>query len=380
MLEKNKNRFESIFTKTRIYLVIIAIVLILLCIQNIAFIVPSVLLYAVLLVYTFWTNNKNKTELDKHIQELTFNVDTIAKNALINSPFPLVIAEEDGNLTWKSASFVSEFGNIDIKNILLDVIKEVKIEIDKQEEKNEKQTIYKQIKVGKKDYQIVIETISSKSKNKRKRDSRTLVIYFIDNTEFLEISKKFEEGKICTGMIMIDSYDELIQSLGQEEKTQVITEIDTKVYELVAKIEGIALKTDRDRFVIIFEQKYLDSIIENKFEILKETKNIETEGVIPTTLSIAISAEGNSESEKFKLTMEAMDLVLGRGGDQAVIRRKGKYEFYGGTTQEVEKRTKVKAKTVRSSLRRINRRSSKYTNYGAFKWRHRLNGSKPGSI
>ena len=95
MSDKNRKTFEAIFTKTRIYLVVIAVVLIILCIQNINFIIPSILLYGILLVYTFWNNNKNKTELDRHIQELTFYVDTIAKNALINSPFPLVIADED---------------------------------------------------------------------------------------------------------------------------------------------------------------------------------------------------------------------------------------------------------------------------------------------
>ena len=95
MSDKNRKTFEAIFTKTRIYLVVIAVVLIILCIQNINFIIPSILLYGILLAYTFWNNNKNKTELDRHIQELTFNVDTIAKNALINSPFPLAIADED---------------------------------------------------------------------------------------------------------------------------------------------------------------------------------------------------------------------------------------------------------------------------------------------
>ena len=95
MSDKNRKTFEAIFTKTRIYLVVIAVVLIILCTQNINFIIPSILLYGILIIYTFWNNNKNKTELDKHIQELTFNVDTIAKNALINSPFPLVIANED---------------------------------------------------------------------------------------------------------------------------------------------------------------------------------------------------------------------------------------------------------------------------------------------
>ncbi len=351
--KKDRKSFEAIFTKTRIYLVVIAIVLIILCIQNIYFIVPSVFLYGILIAYTFWTNSKNKTELDRHIQELTFNVETIAKNTLINSPFPLIIVEEDGSVTWKSASFVTEFGNIDIKNILLDINKEVRAELQKADSKSEKNVAYKQINIGKKDYQIIIETIASKTKNRKKKSGDLLVMYFSDNTDFLEISKKFEEKQTCTGIIMIDSYEELIQSLGQEERSQVITEIETKIYEWAAKIDGIALKTERDRFAVVFEQKYLDKIIENKFEILKETKNIETEGVIPTTLSIAICSEGETNSEKYKATIEAMDLVLGRGGDQAVVRRKGKYEFYGGKKQETEKRTKVKAKTVATALEEL---------------------------
>ena len=178
-------------------------------------------------------------------------------------------------------------------------------------------------------------------------------MYFVDNTEFLEVSKKFEETKTCMGIIMIDSYEELIQSLGQEERTQVTTEIETKIYEWASKIDGVALKSDRDRFAVVFDQKYLSEIIENKFEILKEIRNIETEGIIPTTISIAISAEGNTNGEKFKLAMETMDLVLGRGGDQAAVRRNEKYEFYGGKKQETEKRTKVKAKTVATALEEL---------------------------
>ena len=353
MTESNKKTFESIFSKTRVYLVVIAIVLIVLCIQNIAFIIPSVLLYGILLAYTFWTNNKNKTELDKHIQEITFNVETIAKKALVNTPFPLVILEDDGKVNWKSASYVSEFGNMDMKSILEDTTNEVRQELKNFEDKNEKSIIYKQIKIGKKDYELIIEIFASKSRNKKRRGVATFAIYFIDKTDFLEISKKFEEGKTCTGIIMIDSYEELVQSMKPEEITQVIGEIETKIYDWASKIDAIILKTERDRFVFVFEQKYLNEIIENKFEVLKETKNTETEGVIPTTLSIAICSEGNSNSEKFKLTMEAMDLVLGRGGDQAVVRRNGKFEFFGGKKQEVEKRTKVKARTVEAALEEL---------------------------
>ena len=161
MPNNTKKTFETILTKTKIYLVIIAIVLVILCVQNINFIIPSVVVYGLLLVYTFWTDNKNKNELDKHIQELTFNVDTIAKNTLINSPFPLVIIEADGNITWKSVSYMSEFGNTDINNTLSEIVKTLKIDSDSDENKREI-PVYKQITIEKKDYKLIIEIIKNK--------------------------------------------------------------------------------------------------------------------------------------------------------------------------------------------------------------------------
>ncbi len=352
MPNNTKKAFDTILTKTKIYLVVIAVALIILCIQNISYIIPSVFAYGLLLIYTFWTDNKNKNELDKHIQELTFNVDTIAKNTLINSPFPLVIVGQDGNITWKSVSYINEFGNTDINTTISEIVKGLTQETEGDESKKE-DIIYKQIKLDKKDYKLIIETIKTRARDRRKKFDNMYVIYIIDNTEVLKSLKKFEEAKTCVGMIMIDSYDELIQSMQQEERTLVLTEIEKKIYDWVGKFDGIALKTERDRFVFIFEAKYLETIIENKFEILGMAKDTETEGVIPTTLSIAIVAEDGANYEKYKDTNSAMDLVLGRGGDQAVVKRNGKYEFFGGKTQEVEKRTKVKARTVTTALEQL---------------------------
>ena len=356
MSNNKKKTFEAMLamlTKIRIYLIVIAIVLIVLCVQNPVFIIPSIIVYGLVLTYALWTNHKNKNELNKHIQELTFNVDTIVKNTLINSPYPIVIVEEEGNVIWKSTSFVNEFANIDINNILKEILNEAKLEVENNQEGKKENRIYKQTMIGKKDYLITIEKIKTKSKNRKKKTSDTFVMYLKDNTTELEALEKYEKSKICTGTIIIDSYDELFQSMGQEERTQVLTEIETKIFDWVASFEGIVLKTERERYVIIFEEQYLDQIIENKFEILGMAKDTETEGVIPTTLSIAIVAEGDSIYEKLKETTSAMDLVLGRGGDQAVVRRNGKYEFFGGKVQEVEKRTKVKARTIGAALEEL---------------------------
>lgn len=349
MPNNTKKTFENVFKKTKVYLAIIALVLILLCIQNHLYIIPSIIVYGLLLLYTFWRDNKNKNELNKHIQELTFNMDTIAKNTLVNSPFPIVIVETNGDISWKSVSFISEFGNTDIKNTIADLSKSARTEME-----NNKKDIftYEQIQIGKKDYKVIAQKLNEKN-NKRKKNHDAIAMYIIDNTELIEIEKKYKDSQICTGIIMIDSYDELIQSMPQEEKTTVLTEIEKIIYDWVARYEGIVLKTERDRYVFIFEQKYLEKIIESKFDILGLVKDTETESVITSTISLAISAEGDSDVEKYKGAVAAMDLVLGRGGDQAVIRRNGKYEFFGGKIQEVEKRTKVKARTVATALEEL---------------------------
>lgn len=183
--------------------------------QNIIFIIPSVIAYGLLIIYTFWTDNKNKNELDRHIQELSFSVDTIAKNTLINSPFPLVIVDTEGKVSWKSVSYINEFGNTDINVTLEEIIKKLNSEAENSENgENKKETIiYRQIEVGKKNYQLIIEVIDAKSRNRRKKNDNMYVIYIVENTELLEALKKAKDAKVCMGLVMIDSYDELIQSM-----------------------------------------------------------------------------------------------------------------------------------------------------------------------
>ena len=100
-MANNNKFFDNFISKTKVYLVIIAILFFLLCIFKPVCIIPSIIVYIVILIYTFWTNNKRKAELSEHIKELNFNVDKVSKRSLINSPFPLLITETNGNIIWK---------------------------------------------------------------------------------------------------------------------------------------------------------------------------------------------------------------------------------------------------------------------------------------
>lgn len=351
-MQNNKKMFKIVTFKTKIYLTIIAILLIIISIQNVILIIPSIIIYALVLLYTFWNDNKSKTEITEHLKELTGNVETAAKNSLANSPFPLILIETDGNTVWKNFKFNTEFANIDIKNILIDVVKEIKVDIEKRTDKKEK-SIEKQIQIGKKSYKILGEYVKVKQKGRDRQTVYTLLLYFIDETNYLNALKELKDSKTCVGILKIDNYEETMQAIPTEQRPQIIAQIEKNIYEWSANTNGMMIKTEKDTYVFAIEYKYLEKIKENKFEILDNVKEIDVQGILQITLTIAISNEGETNQERYETALATMDVALGRGGDQAVIREDGKYNFFGGKTQEVEKRTKVKARIVAHALEEL---------------------------
>jgi len=353
---KNRKNFDKLVSKTKIYLVIIAVLLVMLCFYEVNFIMPAILIYTLILMYAYWTNNKRKTELSNHIKDLTLTVDSAAKSTLINSPFPLIIIETDGNIIWKSSKFIQEFANIDINTYLNNIIKEIKLEIENgsEEDKKElKELIYKEIKIEQKVYKVLGEYVKSKEKDKKKENEYMTTLYFIDETENIELEQKYNDSKLCVGIIMIDNYEEIMQRIPDEDKPVLIAQIEKNLYDWAAGFEGLIIKSERDTFIVVLEQKYIAKLEEEKFNILDKIKEISIPGKLQSTLSIGISTEGNSNYEKYKSAQAIIDIALGRGGDQAIIRKDGKYIFFGGRTQELEKRTKVKARIVAHALEEL---------------------------
>lgn len=341
----SKKIFEGLISRTKIYLVLIAILLAVICILDLRYFTPSVVLYILILAYTYWSNQKRRIELSDHLQDLTFNIDKLAKNTMVNSPFPLVIAETNGNMIWKSNKFTQEFANIDINNILGDLLKQIKLEIENNEESTE-QSIHKELEIGNKIYEILGRYTKSK-------EEYICTIYFIDETKCVELEREYHNSQICVGLIMIDNFEEVNQRISDEDKPLLTAQIEKTIYDWASEFQGLVVKAERDTFVCIFEQRYLAELEEKKFNILDTIKELELSDKIQITLSISVSTEGQSNYEKYKSAQAGLDIALGRGGDQTVVRENGKYQFFGGRTQELEKRTKVKARIVSHALQEL---------------------------
>ena len=344
-MNKNKKTIEKITSRVKIYLVIIALLFILICTYDVRWIVPSIILYTLLISYTIWVNSKKKTELETHIEEVAWGVNSTVRNNLHKSPIPILVVETDGDIIFKTPKFNKEFKEIDVTTYIESIIKEIKLEIENDESKKE---ITKQITIGKKVYKILCEYTISKKRDKRKQKEYVLTLYFLDETRYNTLFDQYVNSKLCIGIAVIDNYEELISRLSPEDKPKVLAKIDKAVYDWASSTGGLVIKNERDTYIYIFEQQYLAEIEKNKISILDIVKEIDSK--MPITLSIAISNEEKTYYERYKSALDGIDLVLGRGGDQAIVRKEGKYKFYGGTSLEVEKRTKVKARIVAHTI------------------------------
>ena len=355
----NKKFLDNLVSRTKIYLVIIFLLLLFISIQFNNLILPSILIFAAIIGYTYFANNKRKSEISETLQDLTLTVDSTAKSSLINSPFPLLILETNGNIVWKSSSFVTEFQHIDVNDYIDELVYDIKAQIENEKQVNKDKTIQKQIKIDKKIYRVYGKFVNSRNKEKKNKKEYMMVLYFLDETEKCKLQEEYENSKTCIGMIMVDNYEETFQLLESEEVAQCKAEIDKYIYEWINKWDGVLVKSERDRYICFFEQRHLKAIKEDKFSILDKIKEIDLKSKVQLTLSIAISNEGATQKDKYKSVTTAMDIVLGRGGDQAVIRENDIYKFFGGRTQEVERRTKVKARVVAHALENLIQESSK---------------------
>lgn len=361
MQNNNRKVFETLVSRTKIYLAIILILLLIISIEAPIMIIPSIIIYILVVGYTYYANKKRKSEISETLQDLTLSVDTAAKTSLINSPFPLVILETDGSIIWRSSKFVSEFANIDINTYISDLSLDIRSDIRNNKETTGNRDILKEIKIQNKQYKIMGRYVNFKNRNKEKhkKEKYMIILYFIDDTENIKLQNEYKNSKSCVGIIMVDNYEETMQRLDSSEKPQVTAQIDKEMYDWANKTNGVLIKADRDRYVYLFEQRYLEDVKEDKFSVLDRIKEIDTKEKVQFTLSIAISNEGKTDKEKYKSAQSAMNVVLGRGGDQAVVRENDIYKFFGGRVEEVEKRTKVKARVVAHALENLIKESKK---------------------
>jgi c-di-AMP phosphodiesterase-like protein len=304
----------------------------------------SLIIFLLVLLRDYYEIKKKRLELDKYIENIFFNVDKASKSLLARMPIPAVVLNSKGEILWYNVSYSQAFNeNEEIKKLVK------KYTEGKADEKKN------QIEFNGRYYSVL--KIDSQTKRK-KREDLSCTLLFLDNTEYFRLKKSLASDRPVVGHVIIDNYEEAMMAVEDIKKAVVSSEIEKKLSEWAFSIKAFMKKYDDDKYFVIFKEEGLKTLEENKFEILDKVREIGEEIKIPLTLSIGIGANANDFLALNEYASSALDLALGRGGDQAVIKRGDKISFYGGRTQAVEKRTKVKARVIAHAIRDLIKESS----------------------
>ena len=340
-----KVNFKDVFVpKYRTYLIIIFLILTFMCVMDVRYVPFAVIIYCLVLFLTYRTNISMRERVIKNLDSFIFKLRT--DDTVLNFPIPAIIITNQGDILWNNNELEMLFKGINKQKYMETLIKELNDEYD-----DRFIGIDKEINIHDKHYRLLGNLVNLRRTGKDKET--VIMLYFIDRTEYYKLYRMYDDSKDCVGVIMIDNYDELVQGMIDTDRPQLIATVERRLREWFAFTGGIMTSLDRNKYLIVFEKKFIKAFADSKFEILDEIKEITLSNKIPVTLSIGIVVEEETENEKFQNALATIDIALGRGGDQAVIRKNGKYEFFGGNTKEVEKMTKVKPRVISQALKEL---------------------------
>ncbi|CEN80522.1 DHH family phosphoesterase [Paraclostridium sordellii] len=343
----DKSTFKFNMPETNAYIVVIGILSLILLYFNI-YIGTAIFILFVYIVFHNWRSRDiRRKEWNKYIQDLAVDIDEVTKKAILNLPIPLCILEFDGSITWYNTKFHEMTDKEDTLGINIETL--VK-NIDLRKVLNENKELYTDINYKDRNYTIVYNVVKSDQENKTKY---LMMLYWIDKTEYLNLKTKYNEEQNVVATIQVDGYEEVLQSAPEERRPLMNVEIDKILASLEVSCNGALEKTAKDRYFLVLSKSELDKLEFDKFSILDKIREIDQGNTLPVTISMGIGIEGKTINENFKLAKGALDLALGRGGDQAVIKTKDRSIFYGGKSKAVEKKTKVKSRLIGHALREI---------------------------
>lgn len=294
----------------------------------------------------FLQNFEDQTTLrQKNFENIEETIDSLTKQAVFKMPFPMVIIKQDGEINWYNSKFIKMLEIEDEpENNILDAISSLNLNEILGAGDEPLKILYRDNY-----YQVYVNKVKSKDS----KDGEMLLLYWINRTDLKEAKDTIDKEKIATILLYIDNLDEVKSSVEDSLRATITGNVETEIINYFNGYDATVRKYDDDRYLIIANNENLQKIIQKKFDILDRVRDLKVQSIIPLTLSIASTTDGETPLEQYEIARNTMDIALGRGGDQAVLRRGHNYEYFGGKSKAVEKTTKVKARVVGGALRSL---------------------------
>ena len=309
--------------------------------------------------------------LTEEIAEAGQEQNEIRKTVIQEMPVAVLLTDENGNVILFNDRFRKEFGRKSAKKNISQMFTEIYRKALPDEGMN------RQYHVSVEDRKYCVECTSSilSQETDLKTDSvetsaarpqgpeaeqepeaekdMILTFCFFDETQSVGYQEEARQTSLVAGLIYVDNYEDVIENMEEVRQSLLMAVIERKIVKYMTGLNAIVKKFEKDKFLFVFEERNLEKLVESKFSILDDVRSISMGNDLAPTLSISVGVNGGNYIKTYESARMAMDLALGRGGDQAVVRDGETISYYGGKTQKVEKSTRVKARVKAHAMREI---------------------------
>ena len=308
-----------------------------------------------------WIYTYRKKRLLNGLVEFSAEYSWMQKQLLTDLELPYGIADESGRVLWGNTALAEVLGEEkpfkNTRKNLSSIFPEITREILDLEE----DSVILHCTCDDRKYQVQLKAVYMKDSIEDIADAigtedagqKLIAVYLFDETEILTYKQMVNDQKMVAGLIYLDNYDEALESVEEVRRSLLTALIDRKITKYITAMNGIVKKLEKDKYFIAIKQCYIQELKDNRFSILEDVKTVNIGNEMAVTLSIGLGMNGESYSQSYDYARIAIDMALGRGGDQAVVKDGERIQYFGGKAQQVEKTTRVKARVKAHALREL---------------------------
>lgn len=342
-----KNKLTHLLEPSlRLYFVFLLLFAAVSALFSVAVAVIEAAVVAVLYLYFRRSNAQRQKEIIKYIESVTCNMDTATKDTMVNAPLPMVIFRpENDEVIWSNDRFLQLTGE---REHLFDTkITAAVPDFSSRWLMEGKTECPTEVRIGERRFLVFGHLVRTEDQGGRGYLATT---YWVDVTDFAQVRDIYYSTRPVVGILTVDNYEELMKGATDSARSAMRSGIDERLAQWVAPAQGLFCRYERDRYLFVFEEPFLAQFQEGKFSILETVREVVSPSGIQATLSIGVGKDAETLAELFQYAALSVEMALSRGGDQVVVKNKFNFEFYGGRTKELEKRTKVKSRVMANAL------------------------------
>ena len=308
--------------------------------------VAELIVVGVLLVACGASALRRKREADRYLKELMDSMDQATRDSTLNCPLPLVMFRPDTDeVVWSNDRFLRLTG--DQERMFDTKMSDLAPNFDSRWLLEGKSECPVEVELGQRRYQVFGDMARPAA---GKEESLLATTYWLDVTDLADTRDIFKATRPVLALLLLDNYEDAIKGQNENIRSAMLSSIVQRLTAWAERSGGAFLRLDRDRYLCLFEEQYLDRYKEEKFSLLDSVREVTNPAGIPATLTIGIGVDGDSFDELYRFANLSVEMALSRGGDQAVVKNRFTFEFFGGRSKETERRTKVKSRVMASAM------------------------------